>query len=212
MNNTRFIVFSGGCFSGKTTTMLKAKEIFEKHGHAVVLLSELVRKREIVSIDEIRKNPFAYLAFEEDVIREKIAQEIKLHKQNKKQVVLVDRSITDSLFYLTFYTDKSELGELEWERYELLHAEVVAHIKFAFNYIYGPILEFSPITKTENTDTQFRPKQIDLLKNIEHDIIHSFNESFAKDTSRTIRRFDLNAVNANEVITEYFERLARAYK
>ena len=39
MSNTKFVVFSGGCYSGKTTTMKKAKEIFEKRGLKVVMLT-----------------------------------------------------------------------------------------------------------------------------------------------------------------------------
>lgn len=212
MNNTVFVVFSGGCFSGKTTTMLKAKEIFEKHGHTVVMLNELARKQEIKSIDELRKNPTEYMQFEASIIREKIKQEIKLHKQNKKQIVLVDRSITDSLFYLTFYSDKSNFDENQLANYTDLHHDIMNHIGFAFNHIYGPILEFSPITVSENDDTKLRPKQIDLLKYIEHDLIHTLNTSFAKETGRTIKHFDLNADNSNEVITDYFERLAITYK
>lgn len=192
MDKTIFIAFSGGCFSGKTTTMLKAKDIFEDNGVNVVMLNEIVRERKIESITELRKNASAYLEFQEDVILKKINAEIEQKCIDTKKVVLCDRAITDSMFYLLFYTDKSKLTRKEIARFNALYYNVHNHAHYAFEHLYNVVFEFAPI-KNINTTDKFRPDNIDILASIEHRFISTLNDAYDTSINCVREKIDLNA-------------------
>ena len=113
---SKVIAFSGGCFSGKTTTMNEVKAYLEDAGYKVVVLGELIRTATSKPIDVIRKDPTAYLRLQEKIIRSKIEQENKALEDDSNTVYLADRAITDSLFYLQNYVDKSGLSDEEFVR------------------------------------------------------------------------------------------------
>ena len=64
---SRVIAFSGGCFSGKTTTMKFVKEQLISAGYKVTVLDEIIRTVTDKPIDEIRKNPSAYLDLQKKI-------------------------------------------------------------------------------------------------------------------------------------------------
>lgn len=198
------IAFSGGCFSGKTTTMEKLKESLEKRGYKVAMLSELVREHKIESIDKLRQDPSAYLKFQQDVILEKIDAELNCTKLDA-DVVLVDRAITDSLFYLMFYVDKSRLSFDDIALFYGLQNRIRMHMKQAFEQIYNLVIEFSPINAVCD-DKVFRPKQIGALKYIEYDIISMLNDYAISSTLGKYARWDLNTQSAEELILKIIER------
>lgn len=206
MSKPIVIAFSGGCFSGKTTTMEKLKETLEQRGHKVIMLSELVRKYKIESIDKLRENPSEYLAFQDSVISEKIAQEAHLLSQgfNDIDVVLVDRAITDSMFYLLFYVDKNKLTEYDLNKYWYLLSRVQNHTIYAFKHIYDIIIEFAPINKLCD-DTVFRPQKIDTLKYIESIAISMLNRFAANGTTNVVH-WDLNIQSAQVLIEDIIDR------
>ena len=178
MKNTVFIAFSGGCLSGKTTTMKEAKKIFTNYGIKTITLDEIIRKQPIESIDELRRNASKYLELEHKIITEKIKCEEALFKSNEKQVVLCDRAITDSLFYLLFYTDKNSLAVDELDTLNILYNYIDAHAKNAFANIYDLLIEFSPLEVKSND--RFRPSNIDILKYSEYRLIHTLNEAYSQ--------------------------------
>lgn len=198
------IAFSGGCFSGKTTTMEKLKESLEKRGHKVAMLSELVREHKIESIDKLRRDPSAYLKFQQDIILEKIDAELNCTKLDV-DVVLVDRAITDSLFYLMFYVDKSRLSFDDIALFYGLQNRTRMHMKQAFEQIYNLVIEFSPINAVCD-DKVFRPKRIGALKYIEYDIISMLNDYAISPMLGKYVRWDLNTQSAEELILKIIER------
>lgn len=198
MSKPLVIAFSGGCFSGKTTTMEKLKESLEKRGHKVAMLSELVREYKFESIDKLRQNPSRYLKFQRDIILDKIDAELACTNLDV-DVVLIDRAITDSLFYLLFYVDKSELCFDDIALFYGLQNNIHAHIKQAFGRIYDLVIEFSPISDVCH-DEVYRPKQIGALKYIEHDTISMLNEFATANVLGKHIKWDLNTRSAEELI------------
>ena len=73
---SKIIAFSGGCCSGKTTTLQALAKELEAHGRKVVILHENIRvfidALGLKSIDEARENPETYLRIQNKAIREKI--------------------------------------------------------------------------------------------------------------------------------------------
>lgn len=175
---SKVIAFSGGCFSGKTTTMNEVKAYLEDAGYKVAVLGELIRTATGKPIDVIRKDPTAYLRLQEKIIRSKIEQENKAIEDNGDNIVyLADRAITDSLFYLQNYVDKSGLSDEDMVAYCKLHKEVIEHAHNIFSAKNFFVLEFSPINNGTSDDI-FRPKHIDFSKEYEHDAISLLNSSF----------------------------------
>lgn len=195
---SRVIAFSGGCFSGKTTAVFVVKSYLENAGYKVVVLDELIRTATDKPIDEIRKNPAEYLKLQETIIRGKIEQEIKAFTDTSDVVYLADRAITDSLFYLQNYVDKSSLSDEEIIRFCNLHKDVIQHANYAFSdFGYFSVIEFKPLYG-ENTD-KFRPKHIDHSKEYEHEAIHTLNLSFQLYGSAPFKYVDMNVEDIYEL-------------
>ncbi len=178
MNNNIGIVFSGGCFSGKTTSINKFKEFFGEEN--CIVLNEVIRDILTVPIDELRSDYSEYLRFQEKVINMKIDQEDKAFESNHNKIILIDRSLADSLFYLTFYLDKSNLQESEIEMLASLYQFVKVSARIAYFSYYDVILNFSPLTHSINAQTEniFRSSNVDTLKSIECDMIKNISKSF----------------------------------
>lgn len=204
VNKPIVIAFSGGCFSGKTTTMEKLKETLEARGHRVTMLSELVREHKIESIDKLRENPSDYLAFQYEVITAKIDAENGC-KNADANVVLIDRAITDSLFYLLFYVDKGKLSFDDLTLFYHLQRKTIEHIHKAFIKIYDLVIEFSPISK-RCYDAVYRPKQIGALKYIESEVISMLNDSANHGRCGTLVGWDLNEQSSETLIHRIIDR------
>jgi deoxyadenosine/deoxycytidine kinase len=166
---SKLIAFSGACNSGKTTAMQKAKARF---GDTVTLMPEIIRqlalapaKVQIESLSNLRKNPTAYLLVEDDIIRRKIQQECDA-MQNSGKVYLIDRSVVDSLFYLIFYLDKSNLSSQELRLFRALYDMVINALTLWLQY--DAILFFLPLNI--ETNDLFRPN-MDIYQKMECDII-----------------------------------------
>lgn len=165
----KFIVFSGGCYSGKTTTLEIVAEHLRSKGYTVGILSELVRTTNIVSIDDIRSKPTEYLEFQMQVTPEKIRLEVEAWAEAKYDYILEDRSIVDSLFYLVFYTDKSKYTTADWIKYNQLFELIEQHIEWTHK-IYDQVLFFYPLEQM-CFDKKFRPADIDTIKHLESKMI-----------------------------------------
>lgn len=209
--NTYFVVFSGGCYSGKTTTMQKFIKALENKRVEVKVLDEIVRKHKIQSIDELRKNPATYLDFQNMIINEKIEAELSCFNENRKQVVVCDRAITDSLFYLLFYVDKANLNEEQMALYANLYESIDQYAKRAFNEIYDLLIEFKPIDKNETYDS-YRPKNISINKYIEHKMISTLNDAYM-NTSTDLQTLylDLNKGSYDDLLEVITNNIAKRY-
>lgn len=209
--NTYFVVFSGGCYSGKTTTMQKFIKTLVNKGVNVKELGEIVREFEIKSIDELRKNPVAYLDFQNEVINEKIEAELACFNENENQVIVCDRAITDSLFYLLFYVDKANLNEEQMAIYANLYEKVDYYAKMAFSKIYDLLIEFKPIEKNGTYDS-YRPKNISINKYIEHRMISTLNDAYSNASTDLQTLFlDLNKGSYDDLFEVITNNIAKKY-
>lgn len=172
----KVFAFSGGCHSGKTTTLNKVAELLEAHGYTVKKLSELMREVAPVNdIDELRSNPSLYLWTQEKIISEKIEQEEKAFVDTSDCIYLVDRAITDSLFYLEHYVDKNRLNDEQLEKFCALDTKVRQHMHRAFSRsLYTAVIQFKPINDIIEQDS-YRPKRLDIMKIYEYKCISHMN-------------------------------------
>lgn len=197
MNKPKILVFTGGCYSGKTTSMEIVKDILEKRGRKVIFLDELIRKHNIGSIDEIRKDPNKYMDLQYDIINGKIDSELySFNNFDENTVILVDRSVTDSLFYLTFYVDKNSLDDEHTNKFiELFHLlnDYLSQVDRIYTYIF----EFSPIKKLVQEDS-FRPQKLKELQNIEYQMIKKYNFLYFHNHDGYMS-IDLNNVAINDM-------------
>lgn len=171
----KIIVFTGGCYSGKTTSMEIIKKLLEEQGKSVIFLDELIRKYNIESIDDIRKDANKYMDLQYDIISGKIQAELKSYYSNY-DYVLVDRSVTDSLFYLTFYVDKNNLDEEHQSKFINLFHHLNEYL-LRVSDIYSYILEFQPI-KNLIVEDKFRPQNLKELQEIEYEMIKKYNQLY----------------------------------
>ena len=184
------IAFSGGCFSGKTTTMNKLLSYLKDKEYPVEVIGE--RARELMpqqyngNIDLLRKNAKDYLKFEIDIISKKIQDEDNARAGESKKIYLIDRALSDSLFYLETYIDVKSLDLESAKAFTDFHKKLV-DLLTKYLYRYNIMFEFEPIENSNNDDA-FRPCNIDVIKHYEHNRIKRINDEFFVDTM--LYRFD----------------------
>lgn len=198
----KIIYFSGSSSSGKSTTINFIKEELNKKGFTNIIdYSEIIRNIPEVknkSIDELRKNSHEYLMIEDKIIREKIEQEKSaILDNNSDKIYLFDRCITDSLYYLISYTEKSKFIENDYIIYSNLINHIIDHINFLKSCIIQfhtrfSLLEFLPMDINAQTE-DMRPKNIEILKKSEYNIISIFNSYF--ENIRTYIKCDSDNFN-----------------
>jgi len=155
------IAISGGCHSGKTTFIEKLQELMPDD---IIISDEVIRSKSIVSIDDIRNDPHKYFEFEMDVIKEKCKVDMERSKVEDK-IVLFDRSIIDSLFYITFYLGYDRLPNADKPIYKEFIARLNRSIHRALNELYDKIMFFEKIPIVEKS--KFRPDDLSTLQKIE---------------------------------------------
>jgi predicted ATPase len=199
------ILFSGGCNSGKTTTLKAVASKLQKRGYAVTILDELIRKETDKPIDELRKNAKEYLQLQNKIIREKIKQEKSAIEDNRTETVyLADRAVTDSLFYLENYVDKSQLDEEGIKLFCRLHSSVHEYLKRYF-WRYSLIVEFQPVAVRELD--LFRPVHIDMMKNYECICIARLNYCYSNGyRHQNFTVADLNYMKLEEAVDKIIEK------
>lgn len=210
------IAFSGGCCSGKTSTMQALKYILEQQGYKVVILDEVIRKTKEAehhfnSIISLRKNAASYFRLQEKIIKQKIEQEKEAYNSKEPIIYLFDRALTDSLFYFEFYVDKVGLhdrkpGYFTFHRW--LYREVMDSM-----YHLDMLVEFKPLLKVadSNRDTM-RPNYLDMASYSEFLGIHRNNIALFYDLlDRTPRKaylqFDLSTVDGNNCIEAIIDKI-----
>ena len=191
----KILVFTGGCYSGKTTSMTIIKELLENQGKSVIFLDELIRKYNIESIDKIRKDANKYMDLQYDIISGKIQAELKSYYSNY-DIILVDRSVTDSLFYLTFYVDKNNLDNEHQQKFIKLFHSLNDYLD-KVNNIYTYIFEFSPIQNLVEQD-KFRPNNLKELQQIEYEMIKKYNQLYFNNHNGYMT-IDLNEISLDQM-------------
>ena len=217
--NLKYFCFTGGCFSGKTTTMNLIKDRFENiHGIKTMILSEPIREyKDTVDISEYRKDAEKYLQLQIDttgIRKERELSTVDKHK-DEKVVILQDRGIADCIFYTRYYIDKEKLSEESQDVYEDLLFELDCFASdHSYNDIYDYVLEFKPLEiKAESQEQRnFRPNDIDEVKYIEYNDIHAWNKWFCEyNDNVNYRTIDLNVMDQNN-LEVYIDNLAKEIK
>jgi len=185
------IAFSGASHSGKTSAMNILKEL---DSEKVVLFNEVARENhiEIENIDELRKDAAKYLDFEQNIIQWKIDQETKLFKDNDPdKIYILDRSLADSLFYYTFYTDKNQLNKAQLSSYyEFL--EYLFKIANEFLHKLDFIFLFKPIDNLVRKDI-YTSNFLNYSQNIEDRFIKMLTYDILFDKLSTVKYIDMRA-------------------
>lgn len=210
MSKPIYITFTGGCYSGKTTSINIIKQILEEKGKNVIMFNELIRNHNIGSIDDIRKNPNKYMELQDNIIRGKIDMEKSIKNDpsyDSNTIVLIDRAVTDSLFYLTFYVYKNGLDEYHQEMFFNLFDylnEYLDNIKSIYDYI----LEFKPIENKVEEDS-FRPQNLNRMQRVEYEMIIKYNHRYFENIYFRYNyiKIDLNKVNINDMKQYWEEKL-----
>ena len=194
-----YIVFTGGCHSGKTTSIQIINKILEEKGKKLIIFSEIIRNHNIVSIDEIRLDANKYMDLQYQIINEKIDMELSMINYEDEiydTYVLVDRAITDSLFYLTFYTNKNEFNDESKEKFYYTFNRIYKHLNHIKD-VYNIILEFKPLNKIQENDS-FRPENLNKMKDIEYIMIQNLNKAYFGNLER-YHQIDLNNVDKDKM-------------
>lgn len=217
--------FSGGCYSGKTSTMNALKEQLSNK-YDVIMHSELMRERMNVltherfkSIDALRDSPSDYLQVQKVIIPEKITHELLIRSsvdvsnanktlasvELRDTIVLIDRTIADSLFYLLFYMNVSSLTKKELEDYDSLYVYVDAYAKVLFNTVYDKVFLFEPLSVERHEHDTYRPNNIGRLKYVEYKMIKMIMSTYCpKDKLVCINPNAYDKDVLADVLTEYF--------
>lgn len=199
------ILFSGGCNSGKTTTLKAVASKLQSLGYRVRILDEIIRKETDKPIDELRKDANAYLKLQDKIIRAKIEQEKTAIEDNRTDdIYLADRAVTDSLFYLENYVDKSQLNEEGLKLFCKLHNSVHEYLKRYF-WHYSLVVEFQPVAVRELD--LFRPVHIDMMKNYESICIARLNYCYSNVyRKQNFMVVDLNYMKLEEAVDKIIEK------
>ena len=186
--------FSGPCNAGKTTLMQKIKANF---GDRVHIVGECIRDK-ITSIDVVRNSTQNYFKLQQKVIMEKIKQEDDAQATKKGQLILVDRSLADSLFYTTFYIDIKDLADNQKVEYAKFVKTITETAKARKRYDMVFMMQPLPITVKD----PMRPTDLVVTQTIEHQIIEILNiglfTGLSKLTKVDVRKEENQILNACE--------------
>lgn len=206
------IAFSGGCFSGKTSTMEALKYILEKEGYKVVIISEAMRETEAaksgMSIDAIRQDANLYFKLQKEIIQKKINQEFEAFNGKPDTIYLFDRAITDSLFYYEFYVDKGKLDNKE--EYFKFHKYLLNKVSSTLNQV-DLLIEFMPLNNRDINVDKMRPAYLSSASYSEFAGIHLLNHNYRRKLDRKLGYYmvDLNDKYYNNCVEQIINKIRR---
>lgn len=204
------IAFSGGCFSGKTSTMEALKFILEKEGYNVVMISEAMRETEAaksgMSIDAIRQDANLYFKLQKEIIQKKINQEFEAFNGEPNTIYLFDRAITDSLFYYEFYVDKGKLDNKE--EYFKFHKYLLDKVSSTLNQV-DLLIEFKPLNNRDINADKMRPAHLSSASHSEFACISILNNNYRRKLDRKLGYYmvDLNDEYYNDCVEQIINKI-----
>lgn len=204
------IAFSGGCFSGKTSTMEALKSILEKEGYNVVIISEAMRETEAaksgMSIDAIRQDANLYFKLQKEIIQKKINQEFEAFNGKPDTIYLFDRAITDSLFYYEFYVDKVKLDNKE--EYFKFHKYLLDKVSSTLNQV-DLLIEFKPLNNRDINADKMRPAYLSSASYSEFACIFILNNNYRRKLDRKLGYYmvDLNDKYYNNCVEQIINKI-----
>jgi len=167
------ISISGACSSGKTTAINKIKSICNDKGIPIEIASEFIREnKDIVSIDEIRKDSNRYFKLQHDVIMTRIKMETTAPR---KGIFLTDRNLIDTLYYYQNYVTDKNIVNCNGYTYHTLLDYLLNYIKTDTNL--DLIILMKPL-KGVGLDDPMREKNLINSQNSEWEIIRALNYGF----------------------------------
>lgn len=181
MKKNYVIAFSGASNSFKTTTINKIKDFF---GDDAVVLDEVIRKQTDLSIDEIRSDANKYVDFQIDVITQKINQESEAIQKYDSKIILVDRTLVDSLMYYLLYVDKNQLSEESLKKYSDFYHHLESAVTYSLNEVYDKIVFMFP--QKPNLEDKYRTKKLAYLQKIESDTIYNLTNQYLDNLNNLI--------------------------
>lgn len=158
--------------------MLKVKELLEAEGKTVTILQNTHRPLITSTIDELRAKPKEYLAFQRKVLESRIEAEKEAF--SKEGIILIDRGLSDFIFYLTFYTDKASLDVEQLNELTDIYAMAHNHAIWSYADLYDVVFQFEPIAiPSIEALTNTRPLRLAALQFSEYNAIHTLNTFYS---------------------------------
>lgn len=200
MNKPIIIPFSGACLSGKTTTMHLLKDYLEKREYSVRIIKEPIR--DILdylglTIDDLRNDFSTFIKVQKEVILNRKTFEIDMASNYEEDFVFIDRSASDSFFYITYYPNKQNLTDEQLKSYEELLTMTIEYVKESK---YDLLLDFKPLQNILEKDVnEYRPQNISKTKQIEYEMISFYNKIFFNSLCLTV---DLNISSTIEELKD----------
>ena len=204
------IAFSGGCFSGKTSTMEALKSVLEKEGYKVVIIGEAMRETEAakfgMSIDTIRQNANLYFKLQKEIIQKRLNQGYEAFNDGEPNTIyLFDRAITDSLFYYEFYVDKSKLDN-KYEYFKF-HEYLLDKVCSDLNQI-DLLIEFKPLNNCDINTDKMRPAYLKQVSYSEYICISRLNYNYRrKDDRHGFMCINLNCEYYNNCVEQIINKI-----
>jgi predicted ATPase len=172
-------------------------KIKAKFGGRVHIVGECIRDK-ITSIDVVRNSTQNYFKLQQRVVMEKIKQEDDALATKKGQLILVDRSLADSLFYTTFYIDIKDLADNQKVEYAKFVKTITETAKARKRYDMVFMMQPLPITVKD----PMRPTDLIVTQTIEHQLIEILNiglfTGLSKLTKVDVRKEEDQILNACE--------------
>jgi hypothetical protein len=155
-----------------------------KEYYDAVVLDEVIRKQTNLSIDEIRSDANKYVDFQIDVISQKIDQEAEAIQKYDSKIILVDRTLVDSLMYYLLYVDKNQLSEESLKKYSDFYHHLESAVTYSLNEVYDKIVFMFP--QKPNLEDKYRTKKLAYFQKIESDTIYNLTNQYLNNLNNLI--------------------------
>jgi len=193
------VTFSSSSHSGKTTFAEHIQKLLGKDN--VIIYNEIIRRYDIKSIDDLRRDPNRYFKIQKEIITEKYDQEICARKDHqfqlgtKNKIIIFDRSLADSFYYYTKYVKVNLLSDENKKEFYEFQDKVYRWAADSFEYVYDRIILFNPIPLPEKLNDGFREKGLREKQMSEFHMIKLYSYGFCKDWNK-IKFIDVKRDNS----------------
>jgi len=216
------IAETGACFSGKTTFAESLKKLYPE----VIRQDEIkldkvyeddeIRTKRGLSIDQIRQDPYLYFRWEKAIISKKIDQELTAAlKYPRDSIIIFERSLADSFYYLTRFVDISNFNDAQLKDYNDFVQYVLDAAKDHYTNVYDHILIFQPVI-FENLDCERRPKSLKKDHMREYQSIRMLNigmtPSFFQSKIKEVNMASVELTQVDTYVSQVFKSIEDIHK